>query len=392
MFKIQTLDKITDHGLAELSNKHFTVSTSAKNPDGVLVKDHILTQKDLNENLKAIAETGTVTDNIPEESCSEKGIVVFNTPGANANAVKELVIAGLLFASRNVIDGISWTQSLTTADNVVDLVEKNKSRFIGPEISGRTLGVVGLGSIGVLVANACRGLGMRVLGYDPYISVDAAWGLSRGVRKAPDLDSLLAECDYLSIHVPSNSETSDMFNADVFEKCKKGLRLLNFSSAEIVDNIAVKEAINNNTLACYITDFPVKSLLGNNKIITIPNLGASTPESEDNCALMAAIQLREYLLYGNIKNSVNFPDCEIPYTGKKRVCVIHRNVARLVGPITSLFADRGININNMLSKSKGDYAYTMIDIDADLVDGIEESLMSVDNVLKVRVIQRGDAR
>jgi len=386
MFKIQILDKITDHGLAELPKKHFTVSTSTKKPDGILVKDHVLTQGDLNENLQAIAETGTVTNNIPEESCSERGIVVFNTPGANANAVKELVLAGLLFASRNVIDGINWTQSLTKDDDAADLVEQNKTRFIGPEIAGKTLGIVGLGAIGVLVANACRGLGMRVLGYDPYISVDAAWGLSRGVRKAPDLDSLLAECDYLSIHVPFNSETMGMFNADVFDKCKKGIRLLNFSSSEIVDNIAVKEAIDSNIVACYVTDFPVNSLLGYDKIITIPNLGASTPESEDNCAIMAAIQLREYLLYGNIKNSVNFPDCEIPYAAKKRICVIHRNVARLVGPITSLFADRAINIDNMLSKSKGDYAYTMIDIDTDFIDGIEEGLMAVDNVIKVRVI------
>ena len=386
MFKIQILDKITDQGFAELPKKQFTVSAKVKSPDGIIVKDHVLMQEDLNENLQAIAETGSATDNIPAESCAERGIVVFNTPGANANAVKELVIAGLFFASRNVVGGINWTQNLSNNDDVADLVEKNKSRFVGPEISGRTLGVVGLGAIGVLVANACRGLGMRVLGYDPYISVDAAWGLSRGVRKAPDLDSLLSECDYLSIHVPSNSETRNMFNADVLEKCKKGVRLLNFSHSQIVDNIAVKEAIDNNIIACYITDFPVNSLLGHDKIITIPNLGASTPESEDNCAIMAAIQLREYLLYGNIKNSVNFPDCEIPYIGKKRVCVVHRNVARLVGPITSLFADRGINIDNMLSKSKGDYAYTMIDIDADIINGVEEGLLAVDNVIKVRVI------
>jgi len=386
MFKIQILDKITDHGLAELPKKHFSVSAKAKNPDGIVVKDHVLGQEDLNENLQAIAETGFATDNIPAESCAEKGIVVFNTPGANANAVKELVLASLLFASRDVVSGINWTQNLTSEEDIAFLVEKGKSKFIGPEIAGKTLGIVGLGAIGVLVANACRGLGMRVLGYDPYISIDAAWGLSRGVRRAPDLDSLLAECDYLSIHVPSNAETMDMFNADVFEKCKKGVRLLNFSSAEIVDNTAVKKAIDYGIVTCYVTDFPVKSLLGHNKIITIPNLGASTPESEDNCAIMAAIQLREYLLYGNIKNSVNFPDCEIPYIGKKRVCVVHRNVARLVGPITSLFADRGINIDNMLSKSKGDYAYTMIDIDADTISGVEEGLLAVDNVIKVRVI------
>jgi len=230
---------------------------------------------------------------------------------------------------------------------------------------------------------------MQVLGYDPYISVDAAWGLSRGVRKAPDLDSLLSECDYISIHVPSNSETKGLFNSDIFAKCKKGVRILNFSRAELVDNDAVKEAIENGTVACYVTDFPVEAVLGNDKIITIPHLGASTPESEDNCATMAAAQMREYLLYGNIKNSVNFPDCEIPYAGpgKKRVCVIHRNVAKVVGPITSLFADCSINIDNMLNKSKGEYAYTMLDVDIDCLDGrIEEALRKVDNIIKVRVI------
>jgi len=386
MFNVLTLNKIADCGLNELPNNNFTVSDDVKNPDGIILRSYVLPQEDLTEGLQAIARAGAGVNNIPVESCAEKGIVVFNTPGANANAVKELVLAGLLLSSRNVVGGISWAQGLHGQTGVAKLVEKGKSQFVGPELAGKNLGIIGLGAIGVLVANACRYLGMRVFGYDPYISVDAAWGLSRGVRKAPDLDSLLAECDYISIHVPSNVETKGMFNSDVFSKCKKGVRVLNFSRAELVDNASVKEAIENEIVSCYVTDFPVEAVLDNDKIITIPHLGASTPESEDNCATMAAAQLREYLLYGNIKNSVNFPDCEIPYVGKKRICVIHRNVAKVVGPITSLFADRSINIDNMINKSKGEYAYTMLDVDCDSCEGIEEELLKVANIIKVRVI------
>jgi len=389
MHKILTLNKIAECGLDELSGGQFDVSEDVKNPDGILVRSYVLPQEELNDDLKAIARAGAGVNNIPVENCAEKGIVVFNTPGANANAVKELVLAGLFLSSRNVVGGIAWAQSLAGQTGVPKLVEKGKSQFAGPEVAGKTLGVIGLGAIGVLVANACHHLGMQVLGYDPYISVDAAWSLSRGVHRASDLDSLLLECDYISIHVPSNSETKGLFNSDMFAKCKKGVRVLNFSRAELVDNTAVKEAIEDGTVACYVTDFPVEAVLGNDKIITIPHLGASTPESEDNCATMAAAQLREYLLYGNIKNSVNFPDCEIPYVGigKKRVCVIHRNVAKVVGPITSLFADCSINIDNMLNKSKGEYAYTMLDVDTDCLDDhIEEELSKIANIIKVRVI------
>lgn len=386
MYKILTLNKIAECGLVELPKDSFTVSDNEKNPDGIMVRSYVLPQEELTDGLQAIARAGAGVNNIPVENCAEKGIVVFNTPGANANAVKELAIAGLFLSSRDVVGGIAWAQGLAGQTGVAKLVEKGKSQFTGPEVAGKTLGIIGLGAIGVLVANACRSLGMRVLGYDPYISVDAAWSLSRGVRKAPDLDSLLAECDYLSIHVPSNVETKGMFNADVFAKCKKGVRILNFSRSELVDNGDLKKAIDNDTVACYVTDFPVEEVLGNDKIITIPHLGASTPESEDNCATMAATQLRDYLLYGNIKNSVNFPDCEIPYVGKKRVCVIHRNVAKVVGPVTSIFADRSINIDNMLNKSKGEYAYTMLDVDADSLTGIEEELLKVSNIIKTRVI------
>lgn len=386
MYKILTLNKIANCGLDELPDTQFSISDDEKNPNGILVRSAVLAQENLNDGLQAIARAGAGVNNIPVESCAEKGIVVFNTPGANANAVKELVMAGLFLSSRDVIGGINWTQGLLNRTGVAKLVEKGKSQFAGPEVAGKNLGIIGLGAIGVLVANACRHLGMSVFGYDPYISVDAAWGLSRGVRKASDLDSMLAECDYISIHVPSNTETKGMFNSDLFAKCKKGVRVLNFSRAELVDNTAINEAINNGIVSCYVTDFPTEELLGNDKIITIPHLGASTPESEDNCATMAASQLREYLLYGNIKNSVNFPDCEIPFVNKKRVCVIHRNVARVVGPITTLFADRSINIDNMLNKSKNEYAYTMLDVDAANVEGIEEEILKIDNILKVRVI------
>jgi len=386
MFKILTLNKIADCGIRELPTDRFAVSSDEKNPHGILVRSAVIAPEELNEGLQAIGRAGAGVNNIPVENCAEKGIVVFNTPGANANAVKELVIAGLILASRNVVGGINWVQELNGQSGVAKMVEKGKSQFVGPEVAGKTLGVIGLGAIGVLVANAGRSLGMNVMGYDPYLSVDAAWGLSRGVRKSLDLDSIFAESDYISIHIPSNADTRGMFNAEVFGKCKKGVRILNFARAELVDNAAIKKAIADELVACYVTDFPTDDVLGVDGIIPIPHLGASSPESEDNCATMAAAQLREYLLYGNIKNSVNFPDCEIPYVGKKRICIIHRNVAKVVGPITTLFADRSINIDNLLNKSKGEFAYTMLDVDSNNVEGIEEALLEMSNVIKVRVI------
>lgn len=386
MFKILTLNKIADCGLRELPAEKFVISTEEKNPDGILLRSYVLPQEELNEGLQAIGRAGAGVNNIPVDSCAERGIVVFNTPGANANGVKELVIAGLLMSSRNVMAGVNWAQGLAGQEGVAKLVEKGKSQFVGPEIAGKRLGVIGLGAIGALVANACRTLGMFVVGYDPYISVDAAWSLSRGVRKAADLDSLLAECDYISINIPANANTKGMFNREIFGKCKKGMRVMNFSRAELVNNADLKQAIDQGIIASYVTDFPTDDLLGHDKILTIPHLGASTPESEDNCATMASAQLREYLLYGNIKNSVNFPDCEIPYVGKKRICVIHRNVAKVVGPITNIFAERAINIDNMINKSKGEYAYTMLDVDTQTLDGIGNELNEIENIIKVRVI------
>jgi len=384
MYKILTLNKIAECGLSQLSADQFTISDSEKNPDGILVRSQVV--EDLSDGLLGIARAGAGVNNIPVDGCAEKGIVVFNTPGANANAVKELVLAGLLLSSRNISGGMNWVQGLASETGVAKLVEKGKSQFVGPELAGKSLGVIGLGAIGVLVANACRNLGMTVHGYDPFMSLDAAWGLSRGVRKAADLATLLAECDYISINIPVNEKTKGMFNSEMFAKCKKGVRVLNFSRAELVENAAIKEAINNGTVAAYVTDFPTEDLLGNDKIIAIPHLGASTPESEDNCATMAAAQLRDYLLYGNIKNSVNFPDCESTYLGKNRICVIHRNVAKVIGSITSLLADRNINIDNMVNKSKGEYAYTMVDFDSEFDGDLEGEVQKLPNVVKVRVI------
>ncbi|MCL2386493.1 MAG: phosphoglycerate dehydrogenase [Defluviitaleaceae bacterium] len=386
MFKILTRNKIADCGLNELPKAQFVISDDEKNPDGILLRSYVLPEEEITPNLQAIGRAGAGYNNIPVEVCAEKGIVVFNTPGANANGVKEIVLAGLLLASRDIVGGINWAQTLAGEAGVAKTVEKGKSEFVGPEISGKRLGVIGLGAIGVLVANACRSLGMSVVGYDPFISVDAAWGLSRGVHKAPDLDSLLAECDYVSIHVPVNKETKGMFNKELFAKCKKGIRIVNSARAELVDDASLLQAIDDGTVFCYVTDFPTENMLGHKRIVPIPHLGASTPESEDNCATMAAAQVRDYLMYGNIKNSVNFPNCELPYVGKKRVCVIHRNLPNVINPVTTILSNRSSNIANMLVKSHGEYAYAIIDVDCESLDGIAEQISSLDNIIKVRVI------
>ncbi|MCL2578280.1 MAG: 3-phosphoglycerate dehydrogenase family protein [Defluviitaleaceae bacterium] len=386
MFKILTRNKIADCGLNELPKEHFNISDNEKSPDGIILRSYVLPEEELTPGLKAIGRAGAGVNNIPVDACAEKGIVVFNTPGANANGVKEIVLAGLLLASRDIVGGINWAQGLVGQTGVAKAVEKGKAEFVGPEISGKRLGVIGLGAIGVLVANVCRSLGMSVVGYDPFISVAGAWSLSRGVHRASDLDSLLAECDYISLHVPVNEDTKGMFNKEMFAKCKKGVRIINSARAELVEDAALLSAIDDGTVYCYVTDFPTENMLGHKRIVPIPHLGASTPESEDNCATMAAAQLREYLMYGNIKNSVNFPNCELPYTGKKRVCVIHRNLPKVINPVTAILAERGSNISNMIMKSKGEYAYVILDVDCPSLDGVEEEIIKIDNIINVRVI------
>jgi D-3-phosphoglycerate dehydrogenase len=388
MYNVLTLNKIAACGMEQLPADTFKAGSDIANPAGILLRSYQMEEKDLTPGLSVIARAGAGVNNIPVDLCAQKGIVVLNTPGANANAVKELVIAGLLLSSRKVIDGVNWAQKLAPKEgaDVAAQVEKGKAAFGGPEIAGKKLGVIGLGAIGVLVANACRHLGMSVTGFDPFMTVDAAWNLSSGVHKAASEDAVYAECDYLTVHIPANKETKNKFNAAFFAKCKKGIRILNFSRSTLFDNDALKAAIADGTVECYITDFPTDDLLGNEKIITIPHLGASTPESEDNCATMAASQLREYLLYGNIKNSVNFPDCEMPYTGRTRICVIHKNVAGVVAHISGTIAEKKINIDNILNRSRGDYAYTIADIDQGDVTGVEDALAASDAVIKVRVI------
>ncbi len=386
MYKILALNKIAACGTDELPKDRFSIALEEKDPDGIILRSFSMHDMELPASLKAVARAGVGVNNIPIDKCSEKGIVVFYAPGANANAVKELVIGALMLSSRKIYQGINYAQGLKGQTGVAATVEKGKADFVGPEIMGKKLGVIGLGAIGVLVANVCNALGMDVYGYDPYLSVDAAWNLSRGVRKAKSVDSIISECDYITVHVPLNKDTKNMFNAEAFAKMKKGVRLLNFSRGELVDNEAVKAAVASGQVAVYVTDFPSEDILGVDNIITIPHLGASTPESEDNCAVMAAIELREYLEYGNIKNSVNFPDCELPFTGKKRFCVMHKNIPNVVGPLTTALAVKNINIDNMINKSKGEYAYTMIDVDQTEVGDAYEELQKVDGVISVRVI------
>ncbi|HQA57940.1 MAG TPA: 3-phosphoglycerate dehydrogenase family protein [Acetivibrio sp.] len=386
MFSIQTLNKISSKGLELLPRDTYEIATELSNPDAILVRSFNMHDMELNSNLKAIARAGAGVNNIPIEKCTERGIVVFNTPGANANAVKELVLASLFLSSRKINSGISWTQSLKgKGDEIASLVEKGKSQFAGPEIKGKKLGVIGLGAIGVLVANDACALGMEVIGYDPFISIDSAWELESKVEKAVSLDYLISTCDYITIHVPYNEKTSGMINKDKFELMKKGVRLLNFARGGLVVKEDLLKAIENGTVSCYVTDFPEEELLGNDKIITIPHLGASTPESEENCAIMAASQLREFLEKGNIKNSVNFPDCELPMSGT-RIIVAHDDVPNMFGQITSLLAQNNINIGDMLSKHRNKLGYTILNVEDSITNEIIEKLKAIKGVRMVRVI------
>jgi len=385
MFKVATLNKISPKGLAFLDEK-YEITEDLNEANAIIVRSADMHEMELPESLLAIARAGAGVNNIPVDKYTEQGIVVFNTPGANANAVKELTIAALFLSSRKITAGINWVQGLAGQSGVAKLVEGGKSKFAGSEISGKKLGVIGLGAIGVLVANACYSLGMEVYGFDPFLSVDAAWRLSRWVNKAAGVAEIMSECDYITLHIPLNTETKHMINADTLGKIKKGARIINLSRSDLVDNTAIKDAVQNGSVSCYVTDFPNEELLGVDSIITIPHLGASTMESEDNCAVMAAEEIREYLLYGNIINSVNYPDCILPFSGKKRFCVMHKNIPNVVASLTAEVANRGINIENMINHSKGATAYTVIDVEDSDLSGIENKLRAVEGVIRVRVI------
>lgn len=384
MYQIQTLNKISKKGLAVL-DENYTCADETENPDGIILRSFKMHDMELPESLRAVARAGAGVNNIPIDKCTDKGIVVFNTPGANANAVKEIVLGALFLASRKVVQGIEWEKTLIgSGDDIPSLVEKGKSAFAGPEIEGKTLGVVGLGAIGVRVANAAHHLGMNVIGFDPYLSVDAAWHLTRFAHKANSLDELLEKADYITIHVPSTPSTKGMFNSEAFAKMKKGARLLNFSRESLVDENDVQEAIANGTVATYVTDFGSEALLKCENVICLPHLGASTPESEENCAVMAANEIKDFLENGNIKNSVNFPECDMGKRTGERITILHKNVTGMIKKITD--ALESLNIANMINKSKGDNAYTMIDVDGRCDAAAIDAIAAMPDVIKVTLL------
>ena len=386
MFRIKTLNEISP-----VINKVFTadyaVGSEIDNEDAIIVRSAKMHDMPISDSLLAVARAGAGYNNIPVDKCSERGIVVFNTPGANANAVKELTIAGMLLAGRDIVGGIEWARTLKgEGDKVAALVEKGKNHFVGPELKGKKLAVIGLGAIGTMVANAGHALEMDVYGYDPFLSVEHALMLSRAVHKAGDLDKLLAEADFVSLHLPLTDKTRGMVDADMLSKFKPGAALLNFSRGELVDGAAVLEAVKAGRLRRYVTDFPSEDMLGAEGVIALPHLGASTPESEDNCAEMAAQELAGYLTRGAIINSVNYPACDPGYTDGARLCVLHANVPNMVGSVTALLAAQGINIANMVNKSRGALAYTVIDADGEIGANVVKAVGAVENVYKVRLI------
>lgn len=388
MYNLLTLNKIAKCGLDNFDKARYAVSDNCENPDCVILRSFNMHDMSFPTSLLAIARAGAGVNNIPLDRCSENGIVVFNTPGANANAVKELTIAGLLLASRNIIGGSAWAQTLKGEEGVAKLVEKGKSNFAGCEIKGKKLAVIGLGAIGVLVANAAHHLGMDVVGYDPFISVQSALMLDRHTVIKAEIGEALAEADYITLHLPLTPDTKGLFNAELFKSSvKKGAKLLNFSRGELVDTGALKSALEVGLISTYVVDFPSDEVLGLENVIAIPHLGASTAESEDNCAVMAAKELVEYMENGNIINSVNFPNCELPRTNGVRVTVLHKNIPNMISGITSVISGCGLNISNLLNKGKKDYACSLFDVEGDVSEDAVAKIFAIDGVLRVRVIK-----
>ena len=387
MFRIKTLNKISPAGLSVLDKSRFTVSDDAENEDGILVRSADMQDYPFPENLRAIARAGAGTNNIPIARCSEAGIVVFNTPGANANAVKELTVCALLLASRDVVGGADWVklQAGSGAD-VAAAVEKGKSQFVGPELMGKTLGVIGLGAIGVQVANIATKLGMTVYGYDPFLSVDAALSLSRFVHRAMDLETIYKNCDYITLHVPQTPETRGMINTDAINMMKGHVRILNLARGGLVNDDDMLAALETGQVAAYVTDFPNNKIVQGKRVVAIPHLGASSPESEENCAVMAAQELKDYLENGNIRNAVNLPSLVQDWSGETRLCIIHRNVPNMLASVTTVLSREHVNVENMTNKSRGEYAYTIVDVSARVGDAVADELRAIDGILRVRVL------
>lgn len=390
MYKIQTLNKISSKGLNHFPLDNYEVASDINNPDAILVRSQDMHGMELSESVKAIARAGAGTNNIPIAELSEKGVVVFNTPGANANAVKELVITGLLLASRPVIAANKWVDGLAgKGDEIPELSEKGKSQFVGPELKGKTLGVIGLGAIGAMVANLAIKFGMEVIGYDPFLSVNAAWSLDHNVKHAETLDTLLTKSDYITLHVPQTNDTKGMINANTLKIMKNGVRILNLARGGLVNNADILDAIASGKVAALVTDFAAEEFIGNPKIICLPHLGASTPEAEENCAEMAVKELRDFLENGNIVNSVNFPrtvtDNPIP-AGGTRLCVSHKNEPGMVSKFTTILGEAKLNIAGMINQNRGDIAYNIIDVDGVVQNETVESLAAIEGVTKVRPI------
>lgn len=387
MYQYHCLNPIAQAGIGKFDENYGKTET-VEEADAILVRSAGMHEMEFGKNLKAIARAGAGVNNIPLERCAEQGIVVFNTPGANANGVKELVIAGMLLAARDVVGGINWVQEHEEDGDLVKATEKAKKAFAGTELEGKKLGVIGLGAIGVLVANTAVHLGMDVYGYDPYVSVDAAWRLSRNIHHAKSVDELYKDCDYITIHVPALPDTKGMINKDAISLMKKGVVVLNFARDILVDSEAIVDALVSGTVKRYVTDFPTPEIAGVKGAIVIPHLGASTEESEENCARMAVQELKDYLENGNIRNSVNYPACDMGVKEEgNRITILHKNIPNMIGQFTAVLAQENMNISLMTNKSRKEYAYTMIDVEADVPESVEEKLTAIAGVLKVRVIK-----
>ena len=386
MTNIKLYNKIDNAGLSLFDMNKYSLSEDAEKYEGIMVRSAALHDVQFPAELRAIARAGAGVNNIPIEKCAEDGIVVFNTPGANANGVKELSIAALLLASRNIAGGIEWCKSLVGTEDIAKQVEKGKSAFTGPEILGKTLGVIGLGAIGGMVANTACSLGMKVIGCDPYITVNAAWSISRSVMKANTYDEVYAASDYITIHVPSNDSTRGMINAESISKMKDGVRIINLARGDLVNNDDLKAALDSGKVACYVTDFPNEGILGYKNTVCIPHLGASTPESEENCARMAADELIDFLENGNIRNSVNYPAISQPRNTEHRIIVLHRNIPSMVGSVSSVLGTDKVNIDSMSNRSKGNYAVTIIDADSPVTPEIAADISAIEGIIRVNII------
>ena len=384
---IQLLNKIAAVGTDKLDKSLYTVGADVQNPDAIMVRSAAMHDMEFGKELKAIARAGAGVNNIPVDRCAKEGIVVFNTPGANANGVKELAICALLLASRNIVGGVKWAESLQGTEGVAKAVEAGKSQFAGCEIAGKTLGVIGLGAIGGMVAGIATHLKMQVVGCDPYISVDGAWHLNHHVTQAATYEDIYKTADYITLHVPATPTTKNMINAESIAMMKDGVKIINLSRADLVNAADLKAALESGKVSAYVTDFPTEDILGVKGVVAIPHLGASTEESEDNCAVMAAVELDNYLRYGNIKNSVNFPNVEMPMSTGVRVCVLHANVPNILSQITAVLSEVGANIENLTNKSKGDNAYTLLDITGDVTAEAVAKLEAVADIYRVRVIK-----